>query len=147
MLGLLLLPLFQAQAVAPPSKRPPELLALTDQARGLPPEFCADVLLGLVATGRVQESKWKRELIEEAFRAGAHAQLPYRRRGGIHTDTRQSHEAWENDLEALTLQSRAVNAMIPIDPLRARAMFDDIAFPELPNPDCKEALTPQVEIY
>jgi len=147
MLGLLVLPLFQAQAVAPPPKRPSDLLALTDQARALPPEFCADVLLRLVATGRVQESKWKRELIEEAFRAGAHAQLPYRRRGGVHTDTRQSHEAWDNKLEALTLQSRAVQAMTPIDPLRARAMFDEIAFPELPNPDCKEALTPQLDIY
>src|SRR5262249_23786837 len=147
MLGLLLLPLFQTQAAASPPKRPPDLLALTDQARALPPQFCADVLLRLVATGRIREQKWKRELIEEAFRSGAHAQLPYRRRGGIHTDNRQSHEAWENDLEALTLQSRAVQAMVPIDPLRARAMFDEIAFPELPNPECKQALTPELDIY
>src|SRR5215472_6645991 len=147
MLGLLLLPLFQTQAAASPPKRPPDLLALIDQARAIPPEFCADVLLRLVTTGPIQEQKWKRELIEEAFRSGAHAQLPYSRRGGVHTDTRQNHEAWESDLETLTLQSQAVQAMIPIDPVRARAMFDDIAFPELPNPDCKEALTPQVEIY
>ena len=86
-------------------------------------------------------------MIEEAFRSGEHAQLPYRRRGGVHTDTRQNHEAWENDLGTLTLQSQAVQAMIPIDSFRVRAIFDDTAFSELPNPDYKQALIPQVDIY
>lgn len=49
MLGLLILPLLQIQAAAPTPKRPPDLLALTDQARGLPPEFAADALLRIVA--------------------------------------------------------------------------------------------------
>src|SRR4051794_39257907 len=92
-------------------KRPKDVLALIDRARSLPPEFCSDALLRIVQSD-VTEKKWKRELIEEAFREGAHAQLPFKRRGGSHTDARWTHEAWDNHLESLTLQTRAVVAMM-----------------------------------
>ena len=118
-----------------------------DQARGLPPEFGADTLLRLANSRLISETGWKRELIEEAFRTGSHAPLPFRRRGGVHTDTRPSHEAWDHGIEALTLQTRAVEAMIPMDPLRARAMYEEIALPDLGNPTCQEILTPNVDAY
>jgi hypothetical protein len=73
--------------------------------------------------------------------------LPYRRRGALHTDTRQSHEAWDNGLEALTLQTRVVEAMIPLDPLRARGIYEEMVLPELPNTACEEVLTPNVDAY
>src|SRR5258705_7580002 len=58
-------------------KRPPEVLALVDQARALPPEFRADTLLRLSDSPLIKETAWKQELIEEAFWSGAHAPLPY----------------------------------------------------------------------
>jgi hypothetical protein len=148
MLWLMLL-LAQVQASPPATEpsRPKEILGLVDQARGLPPEFSADTLLRLAASRLIAETRWKKELIEQAFRSGSHAQLPYQRRGGIHTDARQSHEAWDNGLDSLTLQTRAVDAMIPLDPLRARAMYEEIVLPELPNPACEEVLTPNPDRY
>jgi hypothetical protein len=136
-----------AQTAEPEPKRPAAALALTDRARSLPSEFCADSLLRIAKTDLILDPKWKRELIEEAFRTGARAQLPLKRRGAIHTDTRQAHESWTNDLEALTLQLRAVLAMIPFDPIRARILFEEIALPELPNPECKDPLTADVDMY
>ncbi len=71
------------EAAIPPAgeekpKRPLDTLALVDQARGLPPEFGADLLLKLAASPVIGEVAWKRELIEEAFTAGKQAQLPFR---------------------------------------------------------------------
>ena len=128
-------------------QRPKEVLGLVDQARALPPEFSADTLLRIAGSPLVTEPAWKRELIEEAFRTGSHAQLPFRRRGGPYTDERTSHEAWDHGLEALTLQTRAVEAMILLDPLRARTMYEEIVLPGLGNPTCQEILTPNVDAY
>src|SRR5579862_737245 len=88
------------------AQRPKEVLGLVDQARALPPEFSADTLLRIAGSPLVTEPAWKRELIEEAFRTGSHAQLPFRRRMGSYTDERSSHAAWDHGLEALTLQTR-----------------------------------------
>ena len=137
----------QAQDAGLPAVRSKETLGLVDQARGLPPEFSADTLLRLAGSRLISEVKWKQELIEEAFRSGAHAQLAFRRKSVSHTDTRHSHEAWDHGLEALTLETRAVEAMIPLDSLRARAMFEEIVLPELPNPTCQDPLTPNVDAY
>ena len=71
--------------------------------------------------------------------------MPFKRRSVSHTDTRPSHEAWDHGLEALTLQTRAVEAMIALDPLRARAMYEEMVLPDLPNPTCDQVLTPNVD--
>jgi len=107
----LVVALLAAQEVDRPKQevdRPKEVLGLIDQSRALPPEFCADTLLKIAGSPLVSDAKWKRELIEEAFRTAAHAQLPYRRRTGPYTDERSTHEAWTNGIEGLTLQTRAV---------------------------------------
>ena len=137
----------QAQDAGLPPKRSKEILGLVDQARGLAPEFSADALLRIAGSRLISETKWKQELIEEAFRSGAHAQLAFRRKSVSHTDTRPSHEAWDHGLEALTLQTRAVEALIPLDPLRARTMYEEIVLPELPNPTCQDVFTPNVDAY
>lgn len=125
MLGLLL---FLAQAATP---------GLVDQARALPPEFCADAMLRLAASPRFTDAKQRRALIEEAFAAGAHAPLPYR---SVPDDLR-------NGLEALTLQTRAVNAMLAFDAPRALAMFRDIPSPGLPRLTCRDSATPDLSAY
>jgi hypothetical protein len=63
------------------------------------------------------------------------------------TDQRSSHEAWDHGLEALTLETRAVSAMIPLDPRRARALYEEIVLPDLGSPTCKDVLTPNVDAY
>jgi hypothetical protein len=149
MIGVLLL-LAQAQVVQtlPTPKRPLEIVSLTDQARGVPPEFSADLLLRIAGSTLITESKWKRELIEDAFVSAAHAPLPYRQSGSsISTDTRWSQEWWPNDLEKLTLQTRAVDAMLPLDRERALAMFQGVVIGEIAAPTCQDAVSPDLSSY
>jgi hypothetical protein len=137
--AILLLPLLYAHAAVPK-----ELQSLADQARNLPPEFAADVLLKLAASPLANDPKWKRGLIEDAFLSAAHAQSPYRKLG----DNRVSLDAVLSlHLEALTLQTGAVEAMLALDPPRAVTMFQDIPAPELPKLSCQQALTPDVSAY
>ena len=125
MLGLLL---FLAQAANP---------GLVDQARALSPEFCADAMLRLAASPRLTDNKQRRRLIEEAFAAGAHAPLPYR----------SVPDELRNGLDALTLQTRAVNAMLALDAVRARAMFRGIPPPDPPRLTCRDSATPDLSAY
>lgn len=144
----LLVALLQLSASAPAGPaRPPETLALIDQASALAPEFTADILLRLAGSRLIDDRKWKRELIEEAFRAGVQAPLPYRQDGQPLTDSRSARAVWDNGLEALTLEMRAVEAMLAIHPQRAVAMFEEIAFPRVPSLACQEVLTPDVSAY
>ncbi len=128
--------------------RPAATLGLIDRARGLPPEFAADILLRLAGSGSIAETNWKHELIEEAFTSGAHAQLPYRQTApGLSTDSRANLEVSHNDLEALTLQTRAVNAMLAIDPPKALAMYRQIVLPQVPRTKCENPVTPDLAAY
>src|SRR5436305_12415981 len=60
--------------------RPAELEALVVDARVLPPEFAADVLLRLVEANKITERAWQRELLDKAFRTAGGAQQPLKRR-------------------------------------------------------------------
>lgn len=137
--------LFFPQGQAP--KRPVEIEALVDRARALPPEFSADIQLRLAASPLIPETRWKRELIEDAFVIGAQAPLPYQQRGDAYTDSRPTVEVAHNDLEALTLQTRAVDAMLPIDSQRGLALFERIVPPQPADVPCTEIITPIVSAY
>src|SRR5207245_10342454 len=102
---------------------PTKLLELVDRARSVPPEFGADALLRLAESDAVADPDAKRELIEEAFRKAGTAQEPMKRRSlkpGA-GDTRVSFQAraYAQDLDALSLQSRAVSAMLHVDKSKA----------------------------
>lgn len=144
----LLIALLQVGVAAPGhAKRPVETLALIDQARALAPEFSADILLRVADSRLVNDRKWKQELIEEAFLTGGRAPLPYRQHGETQTDTRSARAVWDNKLDALSLQTRAVDLMLAIDPQRARALFEDIIFPQAPPRTCADVLRPDVSAY
>lgn len=142
--GLLVLFLAQAQDLPP---IPTETMALIQEARGLRPEFSADTLLRLAGSRVLSDRAWKRQLIGEAFSAGSRAQLPYRKAGDETTDSRFSRAYWDNGLEALTLQIRAVETMLEIDPPRALAMFEEIQTPLVPALTCQEAGAPNLSSY
>ncbi len=146
MLGLLLLLLAPVQPGAAAPRRPPEAVALVEQAGSLPREFSADTLLRLAASSLVQEQKWKKELIEEAFWSGAHAPLPYQQ-WADRMDSLPTRAVRANRLETLTLQSRAIEAMLGLDAARARQLFGMMRPLKLPDLDCSEGLTPDVSTY
>ena len=131
--ALLLVPLLSCSAAVSRDAQ-----ALIDQARGLPPEFAADLLLRVAASPAANDPKWKRGIIEDAFLLARSAPVTYPRLGD---------RAPSRHLEALSLQTRAVDAMLPVDPARALTLFRDIPTPRLPTVSCQEAVTPDLSPY
>ncbi|MFB3826825.1 MAG: hypothetical protein ACE15B_08650 [Bryobacteraceae bacterium] len=127
-------------AAAAPA-RPAEVEALVDRARGLAPEFAADALIRIA--DKVNGREWKRELLEDAFRRAAGAQQPLKKaavaplRG---TPNGLMDRAFAQGLDALSLQCRAVRALIPLDPAKARELFFEIPAPKLQRLGCEDPL-------
>ncbi len=127
-------------------KHPPQAVALVEQARTLPPEFVADTFLRLAGSRLVTERKWQQELVDEAFWSGGRAPLPYQQ-WADRRDSLPTRQVRANRLEVLTLQTRAIDAMLALDPARALRMFEEMKPLTLPNPDCSEIITPDVSAY
>ena len=146
MLIFMLVQALSSQATDRP-KRPLEVLALVDQARALPPEFRADTLLRLSDSSLITETTWRQELIEEAFWSGVHAPLPYLQWADQRSDSVATNAVLANRLEALTLQTRAVQAMLVLDPQKALHLYEQIQTPTLPKLACSTVFTPVVLDY
>ena len=128
--------------------RSPEVLAIIDQARALPAEFHADVLLRIVQSPLVHDAAWKQELVEEAYWSGAHAFLPYLQYAAEgRSDSVATDAVRANGLEALTLQSKAVQAMLPLNSGHALKLFQLIEPLNLPTLSCSTIMTPNLDIY
>ena len=134
-------------AAADLPKLPPETMEWIDGARALPPEFRADSLLALSASARIADRAWKMALTEEAFTAASHAQLPHRYSCQVPVDVRQCMETYDFGLDGLTLQTRAVEAMLDLDPAAARDLFGRIAPPHAENPGCENVNPPDISAY
>lgn len=149
-MGLVLL-LILAQALSSEAGRqprqPPEVSILVDQARALPAEFRADSLLRLANSSLVTPASRKQELIEEAYWSGSHASLPYLQHADGRSDSVIQNVVRANGLEALTLQARAVQAMLPLNPVKALRLFDQMPTLGLPKLNCSIATTPDVIAY
>lgn len=143
---LLLLSVRSISQTAASPKRPPESAALVEQAASLPREFSADTMIRLANSSLVQGTKWKKELVEEAFWAGAHAPLPYQQ-WADRMDSVPTRAVKANRMEALTLQARAVETMLQLDSARALQLFGMMRPMKMPDPDCSEIYTPDVTIY
>jgi hypothetical protein len=133
---------------APP--RSLELALFANDVRSAPPEFAADLLVRLAQSSKMADPDWKRELLEEAFRLAATVQQPVKRVAlpSSLTDTRAGFlaSAFQLDLDGLSLQCRAVNALLSIDKQKAREMFGQIAISQLPRLDCEEPLPYDVSV-
>jgi hypothetical protein len=126
------------------AKLPEPCQSLAELARGAPPEFTADALLRIVEQGKLADRSARRDLIEEAFRNAAAAGFPVRMKGlvGTTSDTASGSlsRAHALKLDALSLESRAVRDMLPLDLANARKMFGEIARPSLTPLTCDDAL-------
>jgi hypothetical protein len=126
------------------AKLPEPYQSLADLARGAPPEFTADALLRIIEQGRLADKGARRDLMEEAFHIAAGAKFPVRMQGlpGTTTDTASGSlsRAYALKLDALSLESRAVRDMLPLDSANARKLFGEIARPMLAPLTCDDAL-------
>jgi len=120
----------------------PQLKAMISDADGVMPEFRADILLGLVESGKIADARLKKTLVNRAYSAAEAAQAqygeaPYGRVGR----TRQGRKAISvsiTQLDRISLQSRAVHDMQSLSASRARAMFETMPFPALAPLSCDD---------
>jgi hypothetical protein len=141
---LLLIPtLFAAE----PAKLPEPFQSISDLAGAAPPEFTADALLRIVESGKLADKAARHELVEHAFQLAASAKFPVQMQAGqgTTTDTRAGSlsDAYALKLDTLSLQSRAVRDMLPLDPASARDLFGQIVKPVLAPLTCDDALSYQ----
>lgn len=135
----------------PRPQLPPDIQPIAELAMSAPPEFAADALLRIAASDRVRNADAKRELIETAFQIAPRAQYATRLIAppGTETDTRSGYlsSALRLHLDALSLETRAVTAALPLDKARAREMMQQIVHPAAEPLKCEDALIPDVSPY
>ena len=116
---------------AEPAKLPEPFQSIRDLADAAPPEFTADALLRIVESGKLADKAARRELLEHAFQLAASAKFPVQMQAaqGTTTDTRAGSlsDAYALKLDALSLQSRAVRDMLPLDHAKARELFGQMS--------------------
>jgi hypothetical protein len=123
--------------------------AALDMAHGAPGEFAADALLRIAALDAL-DSPQRVMLIEEAFRRADEAQQPYKRRNAmpnIPSNVQFQQRAFAQDLDALSLRTRAVEEMLPLDAAKARRLFLDLPPLDLPPVSCEDAMVFDVSSY
>ncbi|MFL6333971.1 MAG: hypothetical protein ACJ754_11720 [Pyrinomonadaceae bacterium] len=105
----------------------PPLIGAT---RSAPAELAADALIRLSESSVALPTAEKVELLERAFDLAAGVQQPFKRSmisGNADTPSGYLSDAFELQLDALSLRCRAARAMAALDKRRARAMFDRIS--------------------
>lgn len=107
-----------------------ESLAL--QARLSSPELGADSLLRIASSKLVFQKDYRAALIDEAFQLSRRVKNPVRLKtvpvAGTSVDTETGYlgHAFDLKLDGLSLMSRAVTAMVPLDKDRARQMLHSV---------------------
>jgi hypothetical protein len=122
----------------------PQLESIVDLAMGVPPEFAADSLLRLVESGKIADLAVKLSLVEKAFYLSESAQQPVKLTAmpGALVDTRSGYlsHAFRLNLDKLSLESRAVVDVLPLDRAKGEKLFEQIRFPTLKPLSCDEPL-------
>jgi len=137
--------------VAGQNRQPRDLQidTLVADARGLPAEFSADVLIRLAGFPQISNAT-RVELLDEAFQRAHSARDDYRlsARPELPDDSRQGaqRQASATGLNRVSLQSRAVQQMAFIDPSRGRERFEWIDL-NVSAAACDGPLVPAVDDY
>jgi len=140
---LFLLPLVLGAAI------PNELAPVIDMARAAPGEFSADALIRIASTDKL-EKVVRVQLLEEAFRRASEAQQPFKRQASILRVGGAAgflQHAYQQNLDALSLRLRAVDAMLPLDSAKARSLFLEIPPLHLPKVTCDDYLVYDVSLF
>jgi hypothetical protein len=125
--------------------------ALIALARTAPPEVFADSVVRLVESGRVAGVEAQKTLLGNAFVAAGQAHEPIRLISlpGLGPDNRASFRGRASDLQldALSLQTRVLRALLTVDRAQAREKFSSIAPPHLDVQSCEDPLIKDASSY
>jgi hypothetical protein len=140
-----------ASLLAAPARQDVRIERIIDLSRSVPAEFGAQALLRVIESGMVTDEQMQGKLIEEAFEKASAARVPVARRviPAIPSDDPVFLRAqgYGQGFDRLSLQTRAVRAMLPLNPKRALALFESIPYPEVPWRDCQEPTFEDVSGY
>jgi len=126
-----------------------DMEALVNDASAVPAEFAADLFIRIAGSPNLDDRARKRELLENAFMRAYGAQEAYKRATPVAPFDSQAGaaaRAYATGLDALTLQLRAVAGLVPINPARARELFEWITFYQPPS-SCDSLLVPVADEY
>ena len=133
--------------IAPAATPAPDIVSVLELARKAPGEFAADSLIRLASLDSLDKPK-RIALLEEAFRRAGEAKQPLKRRvviTRIAGPARFLARAYGQDLDALSLELRAVEALLPLDSGKARELARRIPPPQVPKVTCSEFQTYDVD--
>lgn len=130
---------------------PFEIELLLDRARSLPAVYSADIILRIVESPVVTDVEARTALIEEAFRLAARSPYLVKRVSlpGSNVDTTDGYlsHGYSLNLDVLSLQCRAVKAMLGLNKVKARELMSSIVLPKLPELNCDNALVEDVSSF
>lgn len=151
MRSVALILLIPALFAAENKKLPEPYQTIADLASAAPPEFTSDALLRIVESGKLPDKNTRVQLVERAFQTAVSAKFAVRMQGlqGTTTDTASGSlsQAYALKLDALSLESRAVRDMLPLDPAKARELFRQIPPPALAPLACDSPLVYEPSDY
>jgi hypothetical protein len=129
----------------------PAVRPIVEMARAAAPEFFADTIATLVEAGKIPQRELQVELLEEAFNVAAGAQQPWRLNGisAIPPDSRAMYrgKAGALRLDALSLQSRILKAMLTVDRPKTRELFERLRHPVLQPRPCEDPMVDDISAY
>ena len=128
-----------------PPKLPEPFRSIADLAAAAPPEFTADALLRIVESGKLADQERSPRIDGAGVPVGGIRQISGANGGRARAPPRDTasgslSQAYALKLDALSLQSRAVRDMLPLDPAKARELFGQIVKPTLAPLTCDDAL-------
>jgi hypothetical protein len=123
--------------------------SLTELARGLPAEFAADSLIRIAALEQTPKPE-KVDLLRLAYESASGAQYPVKIRPAVIGNSGGPaflNRASLQDLDGLTLRLRAIEALSPLDPGKARELFQQLPPLELPPGTCAQNQAYDVALF
>ncbi|HKG58683.1 MAG TPA: hypothetical protein VKB05_02810 [Pyrinomonadaceae bacterium] len=131
-------------------KKSAEIETFITYAQSVPAEFSADLLIRIAESGEIKQRKRRQELLVEAFYTAAKAQQPVKLAPlpGSAVDSRLGYQAqaFRLGLDSLSLQCRAIRALIPLNKQKARQLFDEIKL-KLDRLDCENSLAYDLDSF
>jgi len=131
-------------------KKSAEIETFISYSQSVPAEFSADLLIQLVESGKIKERKRRQDLLIEAFYTAAKAKQPLKLAAlpGSAVDSRLGYRAnaFRLGLDSLSLQCRAIKALLPMNKQMARHLFDEIKL-KLDPLDCEDTLAYDVDCF
>src|SRR5258708_7299370 len=138
---------FAQSAEEAPRKDP--LRTLADSAMAAPPELAADLLIRIAESPKVTDKAFKIELLERAFALAPSAKFKLRFSGSFNTDSDTGGRAMalNGGLDTVSLQTRVVRDMLPLDRVKAMQLFNAVPPLAIPKLTCKDAMIYSADEY